>query len=113
MSFFSDPEHDLDAADVADLLERGEIELIDVREPYEWEAGRIDGARHIEMERLAFRQREIPRDRRVVFQCRLGARSSLVTRAFRDAGWDAWNLRGGIVAWQADGLPIQGEIAPH
>jgi rhodanese-related sulfurtransferase len=116
MGSFTDPEHELSPEAVSELLQRGEIELIDVREPYEWEAGRIAGARHIELERLAARSEEIPRDRRVVFQCRLGARSAMATQAFRAAGWDAYNLDGGIAEWERRGLPLEpqgGRVADH
>jgi hydroxyacylglutathione hydrolase/adenylyltransferase/sulfurtransferase len=113
---FTDPQHELQPEEVQELLQRGEIELIDVREPYEWEAGRIAGARHIELERLAGRSDEIPRERRVVFQCRLGARSAMATQAFRAAGWDAYNLDGGILKWVQQGLPLEpdgGHVADH
>jgi rhodanese-related sulfurtransferase len=107
---------DLAPERVADLVRTGEVELIDVREPYEREAGRIEGSRHIELERLASAAETIPRDRPVVFQCRLGARSGLAARAFRSAGYDAYNLRGGILAWVDAGLPIAptgGYVADH
>ena len=116
MATFTDPEHELEPERVKEMLDRGEIELIDVREGYEWEAGRIAGAKHVELERLAARAGELPRDRPVVFQCRLGARSGLATRAFRAAGWDAYNLRGGIQAWVEAGLeiePADGHVAEH
>src|ERR687890_345971 len=51
-------------------------QIVDVREPYEWEAGRIDGALHIELERLASNAGKIDTDRPVIFHCRLGARSA-------------------------------------
>src|SRR4051812_20619507 len=74
---FADPEHELSPQQVSELLKSGEIELIDVREPHEWDAGRIAGARHIELERLAGRAEEVPHDRKIVFQCRLGVRSAM------------------------------------
>jgi rhodanese-related sulfurtransferase len=113
---FTDRQHELEPQQVRERLERGEIELVDVREPYEWEAGRIAGARHIELERLAGRADEIPRDRPVVFQCRLGARSAMATQAFRAAGWDAYNMAGGIRRWADNGLPLEpdgGVVADH
>ena len=113
---FTDPSHELEPEQVRERLERGEVELVDVREQYEWDAGRIAGARHIELERLAGRAEELPRDRPIVFQCRLGARSAMATQAFRAAGWDAYNLTGGIMAWVERGLPIEpegGRVAEH
>jgi rhodanese-related sulfurtransferase len=116
VSTFVDPGHELDPEEVADLHERGEIELIDVREPYEREAGHIQGSRHIELERLAANADTIPRDRRVVFQCRLGARSGMAAQAFRAAGYDAWNMSGGLEEWVRRGLPLLpegGHVAEH
>lgn len=116
MGTFSEPEHDLPPARVAELLAGGRVELIDVREPYEREAGRIEGSRHIEIERLAASAETVPRDRPVVFQCRVGARSAMAARAFRAAGFDAYNLEGGIQAWVDAGLPIVpdgGYVADH
>jgi rhodanese-related sulfurtransferase len=98
------------------MIDRDEVVLVDVREQYEWDAGRIPGARHIELERVAGRADELPRDRPLVFQCRLGARSAMVTEAFRASGYDAYNLTGGILAWADRGLPLDppgGTVAAH
>lgn len=107
---------DLSPREVADALARGEIELIDVREPYEHAAGHIAGARHLPLDQLAARAEEIGSDRTVVFHCRIGARSALAAQAFGAAGWSARNMAGGIVAWSADGLPLApegGYVADH
>jgi rhodanese-related sulfurtransferase len=94
----------------------GDIQLIDVREGYEWEAGRIAGARHIELERLASEAESIDREQPVVFYCRLGARSGMAANAFRRAGYDAHSLVGGISAWHEQGNPLEpddGKVADH
>jgi rhodanese-related sulfurtransferase len=83
-----------------------DAQLIDVREDYEWDAGRIEGARHIEVAQLASEAERIDRERPVVFSCRSGSRSGMATQAFRRAGYDAYNLTGGILAWTDRGLPI-------
>ena len=116
VTVFKDLASELSPERVAELLERGEIQLVDVRETYEHEAGRIDGARHIPLERLASAAETIARDRPVVFQCRLGARSAMATQAFRAAGYDAHNMTGGIQAWVEADLPLSppgGYVAPH
>jgi hydroxyacylglutathione hydrolase/adenylyltransferase/sulfurtransferase len=117
------PDHLFHAADVdveperVDELNRaGAIALVDVREPYEWEAGRISGARHVELERLASQAPTIDRDRPVVFYCRLGARSGMAANAFRRAGYEAYSMVGGLSAWAERGLPLEpdgGTVAPH
>lgn len=99
---------------VAELHETGDVELIDVRQDYEHEAGRIAGTRHIEINALTANAESIPRDRTVVFYCRSGSRSGMAAEAFAQAGWDAHNLSGGLVAWVERGLPIEpegGEVA--
>ena len=74
----------------------GEIQLVDVREDYEWDAGRIAGATHIEMQKLSDEADSIDRATPVVFVCRTGARSGMAARAFGGAGYEAHNLEGGL-----------------
>jgi rhodanese-related sulfurtransferase len=97
-------------------FEAGEVQVVDVREPYEWEAGRIAGARHIELERLASEAGTLERDRPVLFYCRLGARSGMAANAFRRAGYDAYSMDGGLTEWDKRGLPLEpddGTVAEH
>jgi rhodanese-related sulfurtransferase len=98
---------DYTAQQVAELLKDGDVQLIDVRQTYEHEAGRIAGARHIELAQLAGEVETIDRDRPVVFYCHSGARSAMATEAFRGAGFDAHNMLGGLVDWEAAGLPLE------
>jgi rhodanese-related sulfurtransferase len=93
-----------------------EVQLVDVREPYEWEAGRLAGAVHVELALLAAKAATIDREQPVVFYCRVGARSWMAAGAFRRAGYDAYSMAGGIAAWHARGLPIEpddGYVAEH
>ena len=103
----------IDPARAAELIEAGG-EVIDVRRPDEWDAGRIAGARQIEINELQGEAESIARDHPIVFYCRSGSRSALAAAAFRQAGWDAYNLDGGLLAWVAAGLeldPAGGEVA--
>lgn len=92
---------------VAALLQAGAIQLIDVRQPEEYEAGRIAGARHVALAQLSAQARSIDPDRPVVFYCSTGSRSAMATDAFLRAGFDAHNLTGGLLDWQAAGLPLE------
>jgi rhodanese-related sulfurtransferase len=99
---------------VAEMAQAGEAQLIDVRRAYEWEAGRIEGARHVEMNDLTAYAEEIDRERPVVFYCRSGSRSGMAAEAFHQAGYDAHNMEGGLSAWSERGLPLDppdGEVA--
>jgi rhodanese-related sulfurtransferase len=94
----------------------GEIQLVDVREDYEWEAGRVAGARHIELQQVAAEAATIDKEKPVVFYCRVGSRSVMAAHAFRQAGYAAYSMDGGLVAWDADGLPLEpsdGHVADH
>lgn len=99
------------------VQERGdEIQLVDVRETYEWEAGRIEGARHVELERLASQAETLDPERPLFLYCRLGARSGMAANAFRRAGFDAYSMVGGLERWASEGRPLvpeDGIVAPH
>jgi rhodanese-related sulfurtransferase len=92
----------------AELVEAGAA-LIDVRRPYEYEGARLAGARNIEMNELTAAAGSIPRDRPVLFYCRGGNRSAMAAQAFREAGYEAYSLAGGIEAWAAAGQPLEPE----
>jgi rhodanese-related sulfurtransferase len=90
---------------VAELAREG-AQVVDVRLAEEHAAGHIEGSLHIELDRLAGTAHAIDSDRPVVFYCRSGARSALATEAFRAAGYEAFNLSGGLLAWAGRGLPL-------
>jgi rhodanese-related sulfurtransferase len=107
---------DVEPERVAELHREGAIQLIDIREPYEWEAGRIAGARHLAVSEVAAQAETIDRETPVVFYCRVGGRSTMAANAFRRAGYDAYSMTGGMVEWQARGLPLEpddGYVADH
>jgi rhodanese-related sulfurtransferase len=99
-------DRDYTPQEVAQLHARGEIQLIDVRELHEHEAGRIGGDRHIPLAELAGRAESLDPDRPIVFYCRTGSRSAMATQAFALAGFDAHNMTGGLKEWDAAGLPL-------
>lgn len=116
MASAPDPGEQLTPEQVAELHRRGDIQLIDVREPYEHEAGYIEGDRHVEFSSLSEQAGSIDKDRRVVFYCRSGGRSAVATQAFVASGYDACNMAGGLLAWDRSGLPIEpegGSVADH
>jgi rhodanese-related sulfurtransferase len=108
----------MDEVDVApewvrERHDAGEIQLIDVREDYEWASGHVEGARHIELQQVAAQAETIDREKPVVFYCRVGSRSSMAADAFRRAGYDAYSMDGGLLAWEQSGLPLEGQVANH
>ncbi|MGH2842092.1 MAG: rhodanese-like domain-containing protein [Solirubrobacteraceae bacterium] len=93
--------------EVAARIAQGEVQLIDVRQPHEHAAGRIAGSRLIELAQMPAQAQMIARDTPVIFYCRSGARSAMAAEALRQAGYDAHNMTGGLLQWQASGLPLE------
>ena len=115
-SVFDDASIEVSPAQSADALRDDRAVVVDVREAEERAAGRIAGTQHIELERLASEADTLPRDRPVIFHCRLGARSAMAAQAFRQAGYDAYTMVGGIQAWADEGRPLvpeDGHVAEH
>jgi rhodanese-related sulfurtransferase len=112
---FTDQEIEVAPDRAAEMIREG-VQLVDVRETYEHDAGRIEGARHIELERLAAQAETIDKDGPVLFYCRLGARSAMAAQAFRRAGYQAFTMTGGLTEWHRQGLPLEpedGTVADH
>lgn len=88
----------------------GEVAVIDVREQAEVDAspmGRVPGSVVIPLSQLRGRADEVERDRPVVCVCPAGARSAIAAGILEKAGVaKVANLRGGLLAWRAAGLPV-------
>ncbi len=108
---------DIDPDQLADWRAReSDLQVIDVREPYEREAGHIADSRHIAMVELTAQAASVQRERPVVFYCRAGARSNMAAQAFRAAGYEAYSMRGGLRRWADEGRPLEpegGHVADH
>jgi rhodanese-related sulfurtransferase len=112
----SELQEDLTPEQVAEMHRDGQIELVDVREDYEREAGHIPGSRHVKFDGLTEAAAQMDKDRSVVFYCRSGGRSAVATQAFRASGYDAHNMSGGLLAWNEKQLPLEpedGSVADH
>ncbi len=91
---------DMDPISVRDLMKGGEeVFLLDVREPHEYEICHL-GGHLIPLRDIPKRLDALPRNCRTVVYCRSGIRSAEIVELLRESGFDnAWNLRGGILAW--------------
>ena len=97
----------LSPAEAAEALARGQLTLVDVREPAELQGGRVNGARNIPLGQLGARIGELQGGGPVAFICRSGARSARATRVAAKAGVDAANVTGGVIGWARAGLPLR------
>jgi adenylyltransferase/sulfurtransferase len=79
-----------------------DLEIIDVREPAEWEIVSIDGARLVPKNEFLMGEAltQLPQDKKIVLHCKSGVRSAEVLALVKAAGFtDAVHLGGGIVSW--------------
>jgi rhodanese-related sulfurtransferase len=98
---------EVSAEHTAGALADASAQVIDVREDYERAAGRIAGSRHIALGALAAEAESIDRERPVIFHCHVGSRSLMAAQAFREAGFDAYSMAGGLERWEQEGRPVQ------
>lgn len=91
---------EITAIEVQQRLENGEmLNLIDVREVDEVQAGHIPGITHIPLGLLEFRTHELDKNKPYIIVCRSGARSSKATQYLQSQGFDVTNMVGGMLAW--------------
>ena len=90
--------------ELAQKLARGDdFDLIDVREPVEWEIAHIEGARLVPLSTFPEAIRELDASREIVVQCKVGGRSARAADALIAAGFrNVSNLAGGITRWSDD-----------
>lgn len=81
--------------------------ILDVRQPYEYQNGHIQGAKLIPLGDLPAKIDQLPRNREIVCVCQSGSRSSSAAHHLISAGYKVRNMQGGMDLWQRSGFPIQ------
>jgi len=99
---------EIDARTLAQWMQEGKVELIDIREPNEWQAERIPGAVLKPMSALKLQDLVPAEGKKLVLHCRSGRRTMDVGMAMLANGFDeAAHLTGGIIAWKEAGFPTE------
>jgi adenylyltransferase/sulfurtransferase len=95
---------DITPQELSERMQRGDaLVLVDVREPYEWEAGHLPEAKHIPLQQVPNRLEEIPKDAEIVMICRSGGRSANAQQFLKLQGYGkVLNLVGGMSRWSRD-----------
>ena len=97
--------------EVHGALERGEdVTVVDVREPDEWDAGHVPGAKHLPRGLLEYKAAdELPdKDARIVVHCALGGRGALAAKSLQEMGYtNVANMEGGVKAWRENGFETE------
>jgi len=90
------------------LRSKPNVLILDVRGPDELRQGRLAGSVLTPFWELAAGKHNIPRDRPILVVCAVGGRSLAVGQALATSGYpEVYNLKGGLSAWKAAGLPVQ------
>ncbi|MBO8138179.1 MAG: rhodanese-like domain-containing protein [Desulfotomaculum sp.] len=92
---------DITAGELKEMLDSSsDILMIDVREPYEYNAGHIAGSILRPLGKIESWSKELDKDKPIVLICRSGNRSAQAARCLVDQGFtNVMNLKGGVKAW--------------
>lgn len=88
------------------------MQLLDVRTPQEYAEGHIDGALNIDVQSDDFpkmAEKDLSKDSTILVYCRSGRRSMDAAKILTKLGYKVVNLKGGIIEWKEEGLPVTGE----
>jgi len=110
---FGKPVSSIDAIELNDRLKNGKRPIvIDVRQPDEYRGGHIAGAKLISLNALNSRMKELPQSREIVCVCASGNRSGSAARMLVKAGFNAANMKGGMLSWRRASFPVKkGDVA--
>lgn len=98
----------IDVQDLVQLLKNAELDLIDVREPHEFAAGRITGALNFPLSVFDPGLLGDRAEKKLVFICAAGVRSARAADICARAGFKHLiNLRGGMSAWKESGFAVE------
>jgi len=94
------------------MQEDKEFRLLDVRSAAEFAQGMIPKGEPLPLHLVPLQTGRLERDRDLVVYCRTGARSAQACRYLAERGFEkVFNLRGGIVTWARQGLPLIDAVA--
>jgi rhodanese-related sulfurtransferase len=81
--------------------------VVDVRQPEEYREGHIVGSKLIPLGELNRRLNELPKSKEIICVCASGSRSQSATKLLVDAGYTAFDMKGGMFMWQRANLPVK------
>jgi adenylyltransferase/sulfurtransferase len=104
---FAEPFRRIQPEEARSLIESGQVTVVDVREPWEYEKDHIAGAKLIPLARIIGSPTQISTDH-VVFVCEVGQRSGVAAEVAASLGYEnLYNLEGGMTAWRGHGYPVE------
>jgi len=105
---FGKPVPTLNVLELNEKLKNGKRPLvIDVRQPDEYRSGHIAGAKLVPLGELSRHIKELPQNREIVCVCASGNRSGSAARTLVSAGFNAVNLKGGMLSWRRASFQVK------
>ena len=90
------------------LMDDRSVQVLDVREDWEWRGGHVPGASHIPLAQLPENVNRLPRDRTIAVICETGSRSLVATHFLLARGFPGTvSVSGGTSAWQRSGRTVE------
>ncbi len=107
-SIFGSSLPSLTAVELSEKLKTAKLSIvIDVRQPEEYREGHIAGSKLIPLGELSKRINELPKDKEIICVCASGSRSHSATKFLISAGFNAFDMKGGMFMWQRSKLPMK------
>ena len=100
---------DADVWDFAELIEKYDVVVLDVRTADEFKEGHIEKALNIDVKQDDFIEKAtatLPKDKIIAVYCRSGRRSANAANQLSSVGYQLVNLKGGIMAWKGNNMPV-------
>lgn len=90
-----------------EMIDRGEVFILDVRTREEYNESHINGSTLIPVQELDTRFKELPRDKKILVYCRTGSRSATASEILVKNGFtQIYNMQGGVTAWKNAGYEV-------
>jgi adenylyltransferase/sulfurtransferase len=104
---YAEPFRRIQPEEARALIDGGQVTVVDVREPWEYEKDHIAGAKLIPLARIISNPAAIDTDN-VILVCEVGQRSGVAAEVAASLGYEnLYNLEGGMTAWRSHGYPVE------
>jgi adenylyltransferase/sulfurtransferase len=105
---FAEPFRRIQPDEARAMIDSGQVTVVDVREPWEYEKDHIAGAKLIPLARIISGPGNHITEDHVVFVCEVGQRSGVAAEVAASLGFEnLYNLEGGMTAWRQRGYPVE------
>ena len=103
----AEPYQKVNVEQAKEMIARGDVQVVDVRTPAEYQTGHIPEARSIPLDSVLANPRGVLPEERILFVCQVGQRSAIAAEMAAAIGLkDLYNLEGGTEAWIKSGSPV-------